>query len=146
MSTFFPRKEDLAENRKWFLVNAEGKSIGRVASFVANVLMGKRNPMYTPYLDTGDHVVVVNAEKVVFTGRKLKYKAYRRHSSRPGGLKEISAAELLARHPARPLELAIKGMLPKTKLGRAMFRKLRVYAGPDHQHEAQRPQPLEVTL
>ena len=142
MSTFFPRKEDIT--RKWFVVNAEGISIGRVASFAASILMGKRNPQYTPHLDMGDHIVIINAEKVVFTGNKLKYKAYRRHSSRPGGLKEIPAGEMLAKHPTRPMELAIKGMLPKTKLGKAMFRKLKVYAGPDHPHGPQNPQPINV--
>ena len=144
MSTFFPRKEDIT--RKWYVVDGSGKPIGRVASFVARILMGKHKPEYTPYLDLGDHVILVNAEKVSFTGKKLKYKVYRRHSSRPGSLKEITAEHLLAKHPARPLELAIKGMLPKTKLGRAMYRKLRVYAGADHPHEAQTPEILEVKL
>ncbi len=146
MSTFFPRKEDIVQKRKWYVVNAADKPIGRVATFVASILMGKRNPSYTPYLDMGDNVILVNAEKVMFTGKKLKYKVYRRHSSKPGGLKEITAEHLMARNPIRPLELAIKGMLPKTKLGRAMYRKLRVYAGPDHPHEAQGPEPLEVKL
>ena len=144
MSTFFPRKEDLT--RKWFVVDAAGIPVGRVASFVANILMGKHTPNYTPHLDTGDHVILVNAEKVVYTGKKLKYKVYRRHSSRPGGLKQVTAEHLLQKQPARPLELAIKGMLPKTKLGRAMYRKLNVYAGPDHPHAAQQPEALSVKL
>ena len=144
MSTFFPRKDDL--NPKWFVVDAEGQSIGRVASAVARILMGKHNPQYTTHVDTGDHVILINAEKVVYTGKKLQKKAYRRHSMRPGGLKEIPAEQMLAKHPTRPLELAIKGMLPKTKLGRAMYRKLKVYAGSDHPHEAQKPEQLEVKL
>jgi large subunit ribosomal protein L13 len=142
MSTFFPRKEDLS--RKWYVVDAADKSIGRVASFVARILMGKHNPQYTPHVDTGDHVILVNAEKIVYTGKKLKYKVYRRHSSRPGSLKQVTAEEMLAKHPTRPLELAIKGMLPKTKMGRAMYGKLKVYSGSDHPHEAQQPEPLEV--
>ena len=146
MSTFFPRKEDVIANRKWFVVDAANKPIGRVASFVANILMGKHSPQYTTHTDTGDHVILVNAEKVVFTGKKLKFKAYRRHSMRPGGLKTLTAEQLLAKHPVRPLELAIKGMLPKTKLGRAMYGKLKVYQGPDHPHAAQAPEVLEVKL
>jgi len=142
MSTFFPRKEDLS--RKWYVVDASDKSIGRVASFVARILMGKNNPQYTPHTDTGDHVILVNAEKVVYTGKKLKYKVYHRHSSRPGSLKQLTAEEMLTKHPTRPLELAIKGMLPKTKLGRAMYGKLKVYTGSEHPHQAQQPEQLEV--
>jgi large subunit ribosomal protein L13 len=144
MQTFFPRIEDV--DRKWFVVDAEGKPIGRVASFVANILMGKHQPHYTPHVDTGDHVVIVNADKVVFTGRKLELKKYRRHSSRPGSLKETTAKQMLDKFPERPLELAIKGMLPKTKMGRAMYRKLKVYATSEHPHEAQKPELLEVKL
>jgi large subunit ribosomal protein L13 len=146
MSTFFPRKEDAIRDRKWYVVDAADKPIGRVASFVAGILMGKHNPQYAPHVDTGDHVILVNAEKVTFTGKKLKYKVYRRHSMRPGGLKQVTAGHLLAKHPVRPLELAIKGMLPKTKLGRAMYRKLKVYKGTDHPHQAQAPEALEVKL
>lgn len=142
MSTFFPRKEDI--DRKWFVVDAAGIPIGRVSSFVASILMGKRNPLYTPHLDMGDHVIVVNAEKVVYSGKKLKQKVYRRHSMKPGSLVEIRADKMLQRHPSRPLELAVKGMLPKTKLGRKMYTKLHVYAGPEHQHQAQQPEPLAV--
>ena len=144
MSTFFPKKEDV--NRKWYVIDAEGKPFGRVATFVATILMGKRNPAYTPHLDMGDHVIVVNAHKAVFTGKKLKFKAYRRHSSKPGGLKEIAAGHMLEKHPTRPMEFAIKGMLPKTKLGRAMYRKLNVYADANHPHEAQKPEALEIDL
>jgi large subunit ribosomal protein L13 len=127
-------------------VDAGGKPIGRVASFVAGILMGKHNPHYTHHVDTGDHVILINAEKVVFTGKKTKYKVYRRHSMKPGSLKQVTVEQLLAKHPARPLELAVKGMLPKTKLGRAMYRKLKVYEGDTHPHEAQKPATLEVKL
>ena len=144
MQTFFPKKENM--QRKWFVVDAADKPIGRVASVVARVLMGKHNPQYTPHADMGDHVVVINADKVVFTGKKLKFKAYRRHSQRPGSLKTITAGKLLERFPTRPFEFAVKGMLPKTKLGRAMYRKLKVYAGETHPHEAQSPQPLELSF
>jgi large subunit ribosomal protein L13 len=139
--TTFPRKEDL--QRKWYVVDAAGIPIGRVASEVARILMGKHQPFYTPHLDTGDHVIILNAGKAAFTGKKLARKAYRRHSMRPGGLKTITAEKLLERNPIRPMELAIKGMLPKTRLGRAMYRKLHVYAGDTHNHEAQRPETLE---
>jgi large subunit ribosomal protein L13 len=144
MSTFFPRKEDVT--RKWYVVDAAGIPVGRVATFATNLLTGKRNPQYTPHTDMGDHVIIINADKAVFTGKKLRFKAYRRHSSKPGGLKEISAEHMLAKHPTRPMELAIKGMLPKTKLGRAMFRKLQVYAGAEHPHEAQKPEAIKVEL
>lgn len=142
MSTFFPCKQDV--DRKWFVVDASGIPIGRVATFVARILMGKHNATYTPHADMGDHVIVVNADKTVFTGKKLRFKAYRRHSSRPGGLKEVPAGQMLEKHPTRPMELAIKGMLPKTKLGRAMYRKLNVYAGSEHPHAAQKPEAIEV--
>ena len=144
MSTFFPKKDDV--DRKWYVVDATGIPVGRVASFVASILMGKRNPKYTPHMDMGDHVVIVNAEKSVLTGNKMKFKAYRRHSSKPGGLKEISAETMFKKHPARPMELAIKGMLPKTKMGRAMYRKLNVYAGSEHPHSAQKPETIAVQL
>lgn len=144
MSTYFPSQEDI--NRKWYVVDAAEKPIGRVASFVANILTGKRNPAYTPHCDMGDHVIVINADKVQFTGDKLMYKMYRRHSSKPGSLKEVAAGKMLEKHPERPFEIAVKGMLPKTKMGRAMYRKLKVYAGSEHPHEAQQPEPLEVSL
>ncbi|MDJ0838829.1 MAG: 50S ribosomal protein L13 [Acidobacteriota bacterium] len=144
MSTFFPRKEDIT--RKWYVLDAAGLPLGRVATFAANLLTGKRNPKYTPHMDMGDHVIIVNADKAVLTGKKMKFKAYRRHSSRPGGLKEVAAEHMFAKHPTRPIELAVKGMLPKTKLGRAMYRKLNVYAGSDHPHAAQKPEKLEVAL
>ena len=144
MSTFFPSTED--QNRKWYLVDAAGIPIGRVSSFVAKILMGKFNPKYTPHMDMGDHVVVINAEKAAYTGRKAKKKVYRRHSSQPGGLTEMHADKMLERFPTRPFELAVKGMLPKTKLGRAMYRKLHVYAGPNHEQQAQKPETIAVQL
>lgn len=144
MSTFFPKGNN--PERKWFVVDAEGKPVGRVASNVARILMGKHKPTYTPHADMGDHVIVINAGKVAFSGKKLLYKAYRRHSSRPGSLKTITAGHLLQKHPIRPIELAVKGMLPKTKMGRAMYRKLKVYAGSEHPHAAQQPETLELNI
>lgn len=142
MSTIFPRKEDIT--RKWYVLDATGIPVGRVATAAVNVLTGKRNPLYTPHTDMGDHVIIVNADKAVLTGNKMQRKAYRRHSSKPGSLKEIPAEQMFAKHPTRPIELAIKGMLPKTKLGKAMYRKLKVYAGAEHEHQAQKPEPLEM--
>jgi len=142
MTTLFPGKDDV--DRKWYVVDASELPIGRVAGFVANVLMGKRNPKYTPHCDMGDHVIVINADKVKFSGKKLEQKLYRTHTGRPGALKEVTAEVMMQRNPERPMELAIKGMLPKTKLGRAMYRKLHVYAGSEHSHEAQKPEPIQV--
>lgn len=142
MSTFFPKKDDI--QRKWYLVDATGLPIGRLSSFVAKILMGKNKPKYTPHLDMGDNVVIINAEKILMTGNKLQKKMYRRHSSKPGSLKEIPAGKMLEKHPTRPVELAVRGMLPKTKLGRAMYRKLHVYAGQEHAHQAQQPEQIEI--
>jgi large subunit ribosomal protein L13 len=144
MSTYFPSGKGLEQHRQWHVVDADGMTVGRLASEVAHILMGKHKPTYTPFLDTGDHVIVINASKVVLKGNKLDDKFYRRHSGFPGGLKEISARDLLAKRPVRLVELAIKGMLPKTKLGRAMLSKLKVYAGAEHPHGAQKPAPLAV--
>ena len=144
MGTFVPSGKNLEQDRKWLLIDAAGKSVGRLASQAARVLMGKNKPTYTPYIDVGDHVIIVNAEKVVFTGRKLQDKVYRHHTGWPGGLKEVSAEKLLQQHPERVLEAAVRGMLPKTKLGRAMGKKLRVYVGTDHPHQAQRPEPMSI--
>lgn len=144
MATFYPSGKGLEQLRQWHVVDADGLTVGRLASEVARILMGKHKPTYTPFLDTGDHVIVINASKVVFKGDKLDAKFYRRHTGWPGGLKEISARDLLARNPTRLIELAIKGMLPKTKLGRAMIGKLKVYAGAEHPHGAQKPAPLQV--
>lgn len=145
MSTYFPSGENLESQRKWFLVDASGLTVGRLASRVAPLLMGKHKPNYTPFLDLGDHVVVINAEQVKFTGSKWKEKMYRWHSGYPGGLKETSAETLLAKHPERIVAWAIKGMLPKTKLGRKMGKKLKVYVGGEHPHQAQQPEPFSIT-
>ena len=144
MSTYFPSGKGLEQHRQWFIVDGDGKTVGRLASEVAHILMGKHKPTYTPFLDTGDHVIVINAEKVVFKGNKTNDKVYYHHTGYPGGIKAESARKLLERRPARVIESAIKGMLPKTKLGRAMNSKLKVYAGAEHPHGAQQPQPLVV--
>ena len=143
MSTYFPSGNGLAQNRKWHVVDANGKTVGHLASEVAAILTGKRNPQWTPFLDMGAHVIVVNARKAMFTGSKATDKVYRRHTLYPGGLRETSVTEMFAKHPERVVELAVKGMLPKTKLGRAMAKKLKVYAGADHPHTAQQPEPIE---
>ena len=142
MSTFIP--SGLNIERKWFVVDASGKTLGRLATEAASVLSGKRNPKYTPFLDMGDHVIVINAEKVRITGLKAQSKLYRRYTGFPGGLREESFVRLLNRKPEHILEQAIKGMLPKTKLGRKMATKLNVYRDEKHPHAAQKPQPLEV--
>jgi large subunit ribosomal protein L13 len=142
MPTYIPKATSL--DRKWFVLDASGKVLGKVATAAANVLTGKRKPTYTPFLDTGDHVVVINADQVVLTGRKETNKAYRSHSGFMGGLKSRAARDVRAEHPKRLVEEAVRGMLPKTKLGRAMFLKLKVYPGPKHPHQAQKPQPLTL--
>ena len=143
MSTFVPSGVNLEANRTWYVVDASGQTVGRLATRIASILRGKHKPTYTPFLDMGDHVVIVNAEKVVFKGNKLEEKMYRHHTGYPGGLKEVTARDMMVRHPERVLEQAIKGMLPKNKLGRAMAKKLKVYVGPNHPHEAQKPVPLQ---
>ena len=140
--TYTPRAGDV--DRKWFVVDAEGKVLGRLASEIVSVLKGKHKPTYSPHMDMGDHVVVVNAEKVRLTGRKAEQKVYYRHTGYPGAIRSTSIERMLADHPERVLQKAVRGMLPHNILGRKMFRKLRVYAGPDHRHSAQQPQPLEV--
>jgi large subunit ribosomal protein L13 len=130
--------------RDWYLVDAEGKTLGRLATQIADVLRGKRKPEYTPHCDTGDFVVVVNAEKVAVTGRKLEQKTYYRHSGYPGGLRSRTLGELLDRHPEDVIRKAVKGMLPRNRLARAQLNKLKVYAGPEHPHQAQGPKPLEI--
>lgn len=130
--------------RRWHVIDANGQVVGRVATRVARILMGKHRAAYTPFIDTGDHVVVVNAAQVKLTGRKEEQKIYRRHSGYEGGLREERAKDVRQRHPIRLVEEAVKGMLPKTKLGNQMYRKLKVYAGPDHPHAAQQPTKLEV--
>src|SRR3954464_7844729 len=132
MSTYLLSGTGLADSRKWYIVDATGQTVGRLATEIANVLSGKRSPRWTPFMDTGDHVIVINANKVVFKGAKLDQKMYRHHTLYPGGLREVSAKVQLAKHPERVVELAVKGMLPKTKLGRAMAKKLKVYADSKH--------------
>ena len=128
--------------RKWYVVDAQGKTLGRLASEIAKVLRGKNKPIYTPHIDTGDYVIVVNADKVKVTGKKLAQKIYYHHSEYVGGMKETTLKEMLANKPERVVELAVKGMLPKGPLGRQMYKKLFVYAGPEHKHEAQKPEAL----
>ncbi len=141
-TTLTPRAHTVA--RKWFLVDAQDQVLGRLATQVATILRGKHKVAFTPHLDLGDHVVVVNADKVRLTGKKLTDKTYRWHSGYIGGLREVSAARMLARHPERVVEWAVQGMLPKGRLGRAMARKLKVYRGAEHPHAAQRPEPLAL--
>jgi large subunit ribosomal protein L13 len=142
MPTPMPKENEI--ERKWYVVDAEGKVLGRLATRVATILRGKHKPIFTPHLDVGDHVVVLNAEKVHLTGRKLQNKQYRWHTGYIGGLREISAEKMLKLHPERVIEWAVQGMLPKNRLGRAMAKKLKVYRGAAHPHQAQQPQALEV--
>ena len=142
MKTFSAKAETV--QRDWFVVDATDKVLGRLASEVASRLRGKHKAEYTPHVDTGDHIVIVNAEKIRVTGNKAEAKRYYRHSGYPGGIKEITLGEQLQKHPTRVIESAVKGMLPKNPLGRAMFAKLREYAGPDHCHQAQQPKALEI--
>jgi large subunit ribosomal protein L13 len=144
MGTYIPSGKNLEQTRKWHLIDARGKTVGRLATEAAKLLMGKHKPSFTPFIDVGDHVVIINADKVVFTGNKLQQKFYRHHTGWPGGLKEVSAQKQLQKHPERVLESAIRGMLPKNTIGRHMGKKLKVYAGTDHPHTAQRPEPFEV--
>ena len=131
-------------DRRWYVVDAEGQTLGRLATRIADALRGKRKPEYTPHIDTGDFIVVVNAEKIHVTGNKLEQKTYWRHSGYPGGIKSRTLAEMLERRPEEVIRKAVKGMLPRNRLARQQLRKLKVYAGPDHPHEAQRPKSLEV--
>ncbi len=140
MPTFSAKAETV--ERDWYVVDATNVPLGRLASQVASRLRGKHKPVYTPHVDTGDYIVIVNAEKVGVTGKKRSDKMYHRHSGYPGGLKSVSLGQLLEKRPARAIEYAVKGMLPKGPLGRAMFRKLKVYAGPNHRHTAQQPKSL----
>ncbi|MCI8882657.1 MAG: 50S ribosomal protein L13 [Lachnospiraceae bacterium] len=140
MNTFVPGAA--AIERKWFVVDAEGKTLGRLATEITRILRGKHKPIFTPYLDTGDYVIVVNAEKVKVTGKKLDQKIYYHHSGYVGGMKETTLKEMLAKKPERVMEHAVKGMLPKGPLGRQMYKKLFVYVGPEHKHAAQKPEVL----
>lgn len=130
--------------RKWYVVDADGKNLGRMASQIAAVLRGKNKPIYTPHVDCGDYVIVINAEKVAVTGKKRKEKIYKRHSGYPGGLKETTFEEMMKKHPTEAVRHAVKGMMPKGRLGRQMYKKLKVYAGPEHEHAAQKPEVLDI--
>ena len=141
MNTTFMASESTIE-RKWYVVDAQGCTLGRLSSEIAKVLRGKNKPIYTPHMDTGDYVIVVNADKIKVTGKKLNQKIYYHHSDYVGGMKETTLKEMLAKKPERVIELAVKGMLPKGPLGRQMYKKLFVYAGPEHKHEAQKPEVL----
>jgi len=147
MSTYFPSGDGLAENRKWYVVDAAGQTVGRLATEVARVLTGKNKPQYTPFLDMGDHVIVINAKQAVFKGSKNDQKMYHHHTLYPGGLRSISVKDQFARHPERVIELAVKGMLPKNKLGKAMAKKLKVYADDEgvSRHAAQKPEILVLS-
>ncbi len=140
--TFFAKKESV--DRKWFVVDATDRPVGKLAAEIARILRGKHKPVYTPHVDTGDFVVVINAEKVVLTGRKWDQKLYRWRTTRPGSMKERTAREMLDKHPEHILEHAVKGMLPKNRLGRQMYKKLKVYVGDQHPHEAQKPEALSL--
>jgi large subunit ribosomal protein L13 len=142
MPTPMPKENEI--ERKWYVVDAEGKVLGRLATRIATILRGKHKPLFAPHLDVGDHVVVLNAEKIHLTGRKLQNKQYRWHTGYIGGLREVSAEKMLKTHPERVIEWAVQGMLPKNRLGRAMAKKLKVYRGAAHPHQAQQPQELEI--
>jgi large subunit ribosomal protein L13 len=142
MKTFMAKPQEV--DRKWYVVDASGKTLGRLASEIAKILRGKHKPIYTPHVDTGDHVIVINAEKIHLTGKKLDQKLYRHHTRYPGGLKETTYRELMQIKPTLAVYEAVRGMLPHNSLGRKMIKKLRVYAGPNHNHEAQKPEMLEI--
>jgi large subunit ribosomal protein L13 len=142
LKTFTAKPEDI--HRKWYLVDAEGKVLGRLANQVAQILRGKHKPIYSPHLDVGDHVVIINADKIRVTGRKAQQKRYYRYTGYPGGLRSVEYSKLLRERPERILEHAIRGMLPHNRLGRRMFKKLKIYAGGEHSHQAQKPEVLEL--
>jgi large subunit ribosomal protein L13 len=142
MKTYVANSTD--RDRRWLLVDAEGKTLGRLATQIADALRGKRKPEYTPHVDTGDFVIVVNAEKIAVTGNKMTEKMYRRHTGYPGGLRERTLAEMLEQRPEEVIRKAVKGMLPRNRLARRQITKLKVYAGPTHPHTAQKPEPMEV--
>ena len=142
MKTYLPKVKNIQKN--WYLIDAEGKTLGRLASQIAAIMRGKHKPTYTPYMDMGDNIVVVNAEKIHLTGRKAEQKVYYRHSGYPGGIKSIGFSEMIKSKPERVITLAVRGMLPHNKLGRAILKHLKVYRGPEHPHEAQHPEKLEL--
>ncbi|MFQ5793735.1 MAG: 50S ribosomal protein L13 [Candidatus Bipolaricaulia bacterium] len=144
--SYMAKKEEMGETweRKWHLIDARGKILGRLASEIATILQGKHKPIYTPHVDTGDYVIVINAREIELTGKKREQKKYYHHTGYIGHLKEKTYEELVEKHPTWPIEKAVKNMLPKSKLGRRMFKKLKVYPGPEHPHEAQQPEPLDI--
>jgi len=142
VKTISAKEQDL--QRDWYVVDAQGQTLGRLASNIVTILRGKHKPIFTPHVDCGDYVVVINADKIHVTGQKMTQKNYYRHSGYPGGLRQITLRDQLQKFPTRVLETAVRGMLPKNRLGRRMFKKLKVYAGPDHPHTAQQPKPLEL--
>lgn len=142
MKTFVTKPAEV--ERSWYVIDAEGQTLGRLATQIADLLRGKHKPIYSPSVDAGDYVIVINAEKIRVTGRRLDQKKYYRHSGYPGGLSEISLRDQLQRHPTRVIEAAVRGMLPKNKLGRKMFKKMKAYAGPEHPHQAQQPVVFEL--
>jgi len=146
IKTFVTTPTDIERERRWWVIDAEGQTLGRLASKIAPILQGKNKAIYTPNLDTGDYVVVINASKVAVTGKRMDDKMYYRHSQYPSGLTETNLRDLLEKFPDRPLMIAIRGMLPKTRLGRQMIKKLKIYAGSEHPHAAQNPQPLTLEL
>lgn len=142
MKTYVTKPAEV--ERRWYVVDAEGKTLGRISSQIAAILRGKHKPIYSPSVDCGDFVIVINADKVAVSGRRMEDKMYYRHSGYPGGLREMTLREQLERYPTRPIELAVKGMLPKNRLGRKMIKKLKIYAGSEHPHQAQQPEVLEL--
>lgn len=141
MKSFIAKPNEI--ERKWYIIDAEGKVLGRLATEVASILRGKNKAIYTPHVDTGDHVIIINAEKIKLTGNKLNQKNYTYHTGHPGGLREVPYRELIQKNPEKIIELAVKGMLPKNSLGRSMYRKLKVYKGTEHNHQAQQPEIYE---
>jgi len=144
LKTYIAKQAEIEAARRWYVVDADNLVLGRMASKIASILRGKNKPFFSPHQDTGDFVVVVNAEKIAVTGNKLRLKTYFRHSGYPGGEKIIPMQRMMQKHPERIIELAVKRMLPKNALGRRMFKKLKVYAGPQHPHKAQNPEPLKL--
>ncbi len=145
MKTYIAREKEVADSKRWYIVDAENMVLGRMAAKIAHILRGKHKPIYSPHQDVGDFIVVVNAEKIKLTGKKMEQKSYFRHSGYIGGVTDTPVALMLQTHPERVVEFAVKGMLPKNALGRQMYKKLKVYAGPDHPHAAQNPEVLDLT-
>jgi large subunit ribosomal protein L13 len=144
LKTYIAREKEIEESKRWYIIDAEGQVLGRMASKIAHILRGKNKPIYSPHQDVGDYIVVVNAEKIKLTGKKMEQKTYFRHSGYPGGVTQTPVSLMLQRHPERVVEYAVKRMMPKNALGRDMFKKLKVYAGSDHPHKAQQPQTLDL--